>query len=188
MIREDPYYSDWIVMRYRPSGVLSEYEDSYEIQNEKGKRIIDFSESEIDLLISSATLLLVLDNVRRLGVFNRFGKRAPYVILLGVLSIPVVAFFVVMQFYQYIRTLPDEQTFLGFLGFIGILLCFVGILCFSQRNAGRRRQEIEQRKSRQEPISDELLDDVLDKVKELEDLKQNDPAEYVRRLKEMKDE
>lgn len=174
-------------MRYRPSGGLSDYEDSFEIQNEKGKRITDFSESEIDLLISSGTLLLVLDNVRRLGVFNRFGKRAPYVILLVVLSIPVVAFIVVMQFYQYIRTLPDEQTFLGFLGFIGILLCFVGILCFSQRNAGRRRQEIYYR-SRQEPILDELLDDVLDKVKELEDLKQNDPAEYLRRLKEMKDE
>lgn len=175
-------------MRYRPSGVLSEYEDSYEIQNEKGKRIIDFSESEIDLLISSATLLLVLDNVRRLGVFNRFGERAPYVILLVVLSIPVVAFFVVMQFYQYIRTLPDEQTFLGFIGFFGILLCFVGILCFSQRSNPRREKEADFVSGKQEPISDELIDDVIDKVKELEDLKQSNPAEYIRRLRELKDD
>lgn len=188
MIRRDPHYKDWIVMRFRSSGGLSDYEDMLEIQNAKGKSVTELSESEVDLLISSGTLFFVLENCQRMGFFRRFGSRTPYVILLVLFAGMIFAFVVGTVFFEYIRTLPAEQGLLGFILFFAVLFCFAGILCFSQRNNHRREQEADFARSKQEPISDELLDDILDKTEKLADLKQNDPSEYIHRLRELADD
>jgi hypothetical protein len=173
VMREDPRFIDWKIMRFRSSGELSDYEDSFEIQNAKGRAIITLSESEIDLLISNDTLMSVLDTLQRLGVFQRLvsyrgvGHRAfNAVIILSLVSL----FALLIPFLIYIMSLPMEQALPGFASISMLYMFFIVILILMY----------------EKPYGNE--DYGLERLIELADLKQNDPKEYIRRLREVIDE
>ena len=185
VIRESSRYVDWRVMRFLSSGGLSDYEDSFEIQDEKGRPIIAFSESEIDLLISTDALQSVLDSVWRFGFFLRFSPRALKVASILVILIP---FAVLIPALVYLMSLPGDQAFPGFVGISIVYLFFIVILVLSRRSSHRSDLRFTSERNRKESDMDRAGSNPFEQLKELDDLKRNNPMEYIRRLRELTDE
>ena len=185
VIRESPRYLDWRVMRFQSSGGLSDYEDSFEIQNERGKPVIAFSESEIDLLISTDTLQSVLDSVRRFGFFLRFSPRALKVA--GIL-VSLIPFVILIPVAVYLMSLPVNQTFPAIVGISMVYLFYIVILVLSRRSSHRNELRVTSERNRRESDMGRAGSIPFEQLKELDDLKRNDPMEYIRRLRELTDE
>lgn len=184
VIRKKPRYIDWQIMRFRSSGGLSDYEDSFEIQNEREKPIIAFSESEIDFLISTDSLLSVLDNLRKAGFFLRFSPRSLNVIFVLIILIP---FAILIPALMYIMSLPEDQALPGLVGISIVYLFYIVILVISQRVPHRSEIRFTSEKNRKESDMDRASNNPFEKLKELNDLKRNNPMEYIRRLRELTD-
>ncbi|MFW9804917.1 MAG: hypothetical protein ACFFFC_19830, partial [Candidatus Thorarchaeota archaeon] len=135
VIRESPRYLGWRVMRFQSSGGLSDYEDSFEIQDGRGKPIIAFSESEIDFLISTDTLESVLDSVPRFGFFLRFSPRTLKVVTILVILIPFV---ILIPGFVYLMSLPGDQALPGIVGISIVYLFYIVILVLSKRAPHRK--------------------------------------------------
>ena len=185
VIRESPRHVDWRVIRFQSSGGLSDYEDSFEIQNERGKPIIAFSESEIDFLISTDMLQSVLDSVRRFGFFLRFSPRALKVASILVILIP---FAVLIPALVYLMSLPGDQAFPGFVGISIVYLFYIVILVLSQRTPHRNELRVTSERNRRELDMDRAGSSSLKQLRDLDDLKRNNPTEYILRLRELIDE
>ncbi|MFX1441404.1 MAG: hypothetical protein ACFFFD_14255 [Promethearchaeota archaeon] len=185
VIRESPRYVEWRVMRFQSVGGLSDYEDSFEIQNERGKPVISFSESEIDLLISTDTLQSVLDSVRRFGFFLRFSPRTLKVA--GIL-VSLIPFVILIPVAVYLMSLPVNQTLPAIVGISMVYLFYIVILVLSRRSSPRNEPRVTFERNIRESYMGRAGSIPFERLKELDDLKRNNPMEYIRRLRELTDE
>ena len=108
-LRENPNFSGWIVKRIKSSGGVSDFEDSFEIQNEKGRRILELTESELDLVIAKDMLEWILENRLRLGFLAHFGPRGIWIAIIMIFVIPIVAIIPIFGFIHGTNEVNNDR-------------------------------------------------------------------------------
>lgn len=185
IIHKDSHFDKWTVLRFRTLDSIGTYEDSFEIRDPKGHRILVLSASELDFAIASGMLYFILEQRRKLGFLRNMGPRGMIAAILLIIIVPVV---LLIPLLMYIISLPAEQGFLGLMTILGLCCCFSALLYFSQR-----KEEQEQTIGEHSALDRKLkattsLTLALDRVQELEELKENNPEGYLEKIQELEEE